>query len=79
MIRQGATMSEKDVEVNAAAGIMTVHDVADYLRLSEAKIYRMAKDGHVPAIRMGKTWRFKRDLIDDWIRRETESTLRRVE
>jgi len=72
-------MSEKDVEVNAAAGIMTVHDVADYLRLSEAKIYRMAKDGHVPAIRMGKTWRFKRDLIDDWIRRETESTLRRVE
>jgi excisionase family DNA binding protein len=72
-------MSEKDVEVNAAAGIMTVHDVADYLRLSEAKIYRMAKEGHVPAIRMGKTWRFKRDLIDDWIRRETESTLRRVE
>lgn len=72
-------MSEKDGGVNAGAGIMTVHDVADYLRLSEAKVYRMAKEGHVPAIRMGKTWRFKRDLIDDWIRRETESTLHRVE
>jgi excisionase family DNA binding protein len=72
-------MSEKDGEGNAVVGIMTVHDVADYLRLSEAKVYRMAKEGHVPAIRMGKTWRFRRDLIDDWIRRETESTLRRVE
>jgi excisionase family DNA binding protein len=72
-------MSEKDGGVNAGAGIMTVHDVADYLRLSEAKVYRMAKEGHVPAIRMGKTWRFKRDLIDDWIRRETELTLHRVE
>jgi excisionase family DNA binding protein len=72
-------MSEKDGEGNADVGIMTVHDVADYLRLSEAKVYRMAKEGHVPAIRMGKTWRFRRDLIDDWIRRETESTLRRVE
>jgi excisionase family DNA binding protein len=72
-------MSEKDGRVNAGAGIMTVHDVADYLRLSEAKVYRMAKEGHVPAIRMGKTWRFKRDLIDDWIRRETELTLHRVE
>jgi excisionase family DNA binding protein len=72
-------MSEKEGEGNAKVGIMTVHDVADYLRLSEAKVYRMAKEGHVPAIRMGKTWRFRRDLIDDWIRRETESTLRRVE
>jgi excisionase family DNA binding protein len=72
-------MNEKDGGVNAGAGRMTVHDVADYLRLNEAKVYRMAKEGHVPAIRMGKTWRFKRDLIDDWIRRETESTLHRVE
>jgi excisionase family DNA binding protein len=49
--------------------------VARYLRLSEAKIYRMANQGRVPALRMGKTWRFKRELIDEWIRRETEQAL----
>ena len=65
-------MNEHKDGVDQSVAIMTVHDVAEYLRLSEAKIYKMAKEGHVPAIRMGKKWRFKKDLIDDWIRRETE-------
>ena len=57
--------------VQAMAAIMNVHDVATYLRLSEAKVYRMAKLGIVPAFRVGKSWRFKKDLIDDWIRQQT--------
>lgn len=69
-------MSKKDIGVDLNVGIMTVHDVAEYLRLSEAKVYRMANEGCVPALRIGKTWRFKRELIDEWIRRETELTLR---
>jgi excisionase family DNA binding protein len=56
--------------------VMTVHEVARYLRLSEAKVYQMTRTGHVPAIRLGKTWRFRKDLIDEWIRRETEKSLR---
>jgi excisionase family DNA binding protein len=52
--------------------IMTVHDIASYLRLSEAKVYRLAKDGSVPSFRCGKSWRFRRDLIDEWIKRETQ-------
>ena len=69
-------MSEKDIEVDLNACIMTVHDIAEYLRLSEAKVYRMANEGCIPALRIGKTWRFKRELIDEWIRRETESSQR---
>ena len=57
--------------VQSMAAIMNVHDVATYLRLSEAKVYRMAKLGIVPAFRVGKSWRFKKDMIDDWIRQET--------
>jgi excisionase family DNA binding protein len=49
-------------------GIMTVHEVSRYLRLSEAKVYQMAHDSELPAIRIGKSWRFKKDLIDEWIR-----------
>ena len=51
--------------------IMTVHDVASYLRLSEAKVYRLAKEGCVPSFRLGKSWRFRRDLIDEWTKKET--------
>jgi excisionase family DNA binding protein len=68
-------MREKGLGAGSDVGIMTVHDVADYLRLSEAKVYKMANEGRVPALRMGKTWRFKKELIDEWIRRETELAL----
>ena len=68
-------MNEKRFMAESDVGIMTVHDVAGYLRLSEAKVYKMANEGRVPALRMGKTWRFKRELIDEWIRRETELAL----
>ncbi len=53
-------------------GVMTVHDVSRYLRLSEAKVYRLARQGCLPAIRLGKSWRFRKDLIDEWMRKETE-------
>lgn len=51
--------------------IMTVRDVAGYLRLSEAKVYRLAKEGCFPSFRLGKSWRFRRDLIDEWTKKET--------
>jgi excisionase family DNA binding protein len=59
---------------DSAGGIMTVHHVAKYLRLSEAKVYRMARTGELPAFRIGKTWRFDKRSIDDWIREKTELT-----
>ena len=53
--------------------ILTVREVADYLRLSEAKVYRLAKEHRLPAIRIGKSWRFRRDLLDEWLSQCTES------
>lgn len=48
--------------------IMTVKDVADYLRMSEAKIYRLVRNGVLPVVRIGKTWRFRKDLLDEWLK-----------
>ncbi len=56
-------------------GVMTVHDIAVYLRLSEAKVYKLAKDGQLPALRVGKSWRFRKDLIDEWMRKQMEQAL----
>jgi len=58
--------------VRTAGTMMNVHDLATYLRLSEAKVYRMANSGSVPAFRVGKSWRFKKDMIDDWIQRQVK-------
>lgn len=56
--------------------IMTVRDVAEYLRVSEAKVYRLAKGGELPVFRIGKAWRFRRDLLDDWLSRRVELNLK---
>ena len=56
--------------------IWTVHEVAQYLRISEAKVYRLVKEQRLPVVRLGKTWRFRKDLLDDWLSDCAESSLR---
>ena len=69
-------MNESSAQAGVGyAAIMNVHDVASYLRLSEAKVYRLANEGRVPSFRLGKSWRFRRDLIDEWTIHETLSIL----
>ena len=60
-------MKNDDQKTITEFAIMTVADVADYLRISEAKIYKLAREGTLPAIRIGKTWRFRRELLDAWL------------
>lgn len=48
--------------------IMTTQEVAEYLRLTEATIYKLAQAGEIPAMKVGRAWRFKRELIDEWFR-----------
>jgi excisionase family DNA binding protein len=50
--------------------IMTVQELAQYLRLAEATIYRLAQAGEIPAVKVGRTWRFKKALIDEWFRKQ---------
>lgn len=47
--------------------IMTVKDVAAYLKLNERTVYRMATSAKIPAFRVGASWRFKRADIEKWI------------
>jgi excisionase family DNA binding protein len=49
--------------------MMTVHELACYLRLSEAKVYRLANNGCIPSFRLGTSWRFRKDLIDEWTKK----------
>ena len=60
----------KQNHTQIASVIMTVHEMAEYLRLSEAKVYRLAKTGILPAFRVGKSWRFDKSTVDEWIRHE---------
>jgi PTS system nitrogen regulatory IIA component len=47
--------------------IMTVQEVAEYLRVSERTIYDWASKGQIPCGKIGTTWRFKRSEIEQWV------------
>lgn len=50
--------------------IMTARQLAKYLQLNEATIYKLARSGEMPASRVGRSWRFRKDLIDHWLKRD---------
>ncbi len=50
--------------------ILTVGEVASYLRVSEATVYRLALAGEIPARRVGRSWRFSSEQIRHWFRRQ---------
>ena len=68
-------MVVRNPKKNPDAVIWTVHEVAEYLRMSEAKVYRLAKKQQLPVIRIGKAWRFRKDLLDDWLSQHTVLSL----
>jgi excisionase family DNA binding protein len=50
------------------ADIMTLTEVAKYLRTHPTTIYRLLKKKQIPALRLGKEWRFSRERIDNWVK-----------
>lgn len=49
--------------------LLNVKQVAQYLQLKESTIYSWAQDGKIPAIKIGRTWRFRRSDLDSWLER----------
>ena len=54
--------------------VMTIAELAAYLRCNKYTIYRLIKREKLPAFRIGSDWRFKRELIEKWME-EQRSTL----
>lgn len=47
--------------------VMNVNEVAEYLRVAPATIYRLAQKGQIPCGKVGRSWRFHKEAIDRWI------------
>jgi excisionase family DNA binding protein len=47
--------------------IMTLEEVAQYLKMKPQTIYTWAQTGKIPAAKLGKEWRFRKDWVDAWL------------
>ena len=55
--------------------IMTIQQVARYLSLHELTVRRLAREGELPAFKIGRQWRIKKEILNRWIE---EQTLRNI-
>lgn len=54
--------------------ILTLKELAAYLKLTEKTAYRLTSEGKLPGFKVGGSWRFKASTIQDWIKENTETT-----
>ena len=47
--------------------ILTIEEVAKYLRVSERTVYDWAQKGEIPAGKIGTVWRFKKQEVENWV------------
>ena len=52
---------------NTNHDILTLEEVAHYLRLKPQTIYRWAQERRIPAVKLGKEWRFRKSVLDRWL------------
>ncbi len=57
------------------AKLLTTKELAEYLKLTEVTIYKYAKEGKIPGVKVGSRWRFDKDQIDGFLKsKEEENT-----
>lgn len=56
--------------------ILTIEEVAKYLRVSERTVYDWAQKGEIPSGKIGTVWRFKKDEIEKWVNERLTSAVK---
>jgi excisionase family DNA binding protein len=52
------------------SAFLTTEEVLGYLRVTPRTIYRLIRSGELPAVRVGRQWRFRRRDLDEWLERQ---------
>jgi excisionase family DNA binding protein len=60
-----------EMMIGADGEILTLDEVAAYLKAGKRTVYRLAQEGKIPAFKLGGTWRFRRSDLERWIAEST--------
>jgi len=58
--------------------IMTLEEVAAYLKVKPQTIYTWAQEKKIPAAKIGKEWRFKKSIIDEWFNQHIDEKFNKI-
>jgi len=59
---------------------LTLEEAAKHLKIGKSTLYRLAREGELPAHRMGRVWRFDAEELDKWLKtgKDTANTVDKV-
>lgn len=55
--------------------LLTIDELASYLKISKHTLYKMVEKGKIPALKVANQWRFKKEDINMWLEKQRESKL----
>ena len=47
--------------------VLTIEELSDYLKIAKSTLYKLCQEGRIPAQKVGRHWRFRKDAIDRWL------------
>ena len=56
-----------------AHDVFNIDELADYLKIPKSTLYKLVREGKIPAQKVGRHWRFHREAIVDWLGNRKES------
>jgi excisionase family DNA binding protein len=65
-LREGAILMEK------AKDVLNINELASYLDIPKSTIYKLVREGKIPAQKVGRHWRFHKKTIDAWLGNRSE-------
>ncbi len=57
--------------------ILTADDVCAYLKIPRSTLYKLSKDKIIPAFRVGRHWRFKKEKLEEWLEGQAKEGVKR--
>ncbi len=56
--------------------VMTLNEVAEYLRIPRSTAYKLVQEGRIPGQKVGRQWRFRRAIVEQWLGEGSDDTRR---
>ena len=56
-----------------AYDVFNIDELADYLKIPKSTLYKLVREGKIPAQKVGRHWRFHKEAIVDWLANRKES------
>ena len=72
--RNGAATAPQPKATKPSTEVLTATEAAEFLRIAESEILRLAKQDAIPGRLVGKEWRFLKEALRDWLRSPSSHT-----